>query len=324
MKIFGTLAMAAVILAAGASGASAEQRLAIGATAATSPFYGYFVSVANIVNDTVPEVSAHVTETGATVENLHRIGRGQLDLGLVTTNTMSDAYYGKGKFDGRPVDAKVLWVYFVAPQMTLVREDSGVESFSDLEGKPFHTGLRGSSTEATTDAVLDTLGVSVDPFRAGAADGVNAVKDGRVVGWTASSMGNKFSSTQIDAATFSPLHPVGLSDDEAEKVKTEHPQLAIVDIPAGAAEGVPAFSTWAFGLATAASADLDEETAYRIVKAVMENRSTQTDAMKATGDIDFAQATIGLATSPLHPGAIRYLREQGYEVPERLIAKEDR
>lgn len=304
--------------------ASAETQLAIGATSAKSGFYGYFVAVANVINENVPEVAAKVVETGATIDNLNRMARGQLDLGLVTTNSLADANSGVGKFDGTPIDSKVLWVYYIAPQSTLVRADAGISTFAELEGQKFNPGLRGSSTEATTDAVFETLGVEVDAFRGGSADARDAVKDNRIVGLTSSSMGDKFSSNQIDIHTFSPVVPLSLTDEQAALVAENHPQLTIVDIPEGAAEGVPAYKTWAFALAASASPELDEETAYQIVKAVLENRDPQTDAMGSTGAVDFAQATIDMSSSPLHPGTIRYLREKGYEIPEHLISPEDR
>lgn len=304
--------------------ATAEERLAIGATSATSAFYGYFVSVANIINSKIDGVTAKVVETGATIDNLKRIKRGQLDMGLVTTNALSDAYNGLGKFKGNPVKSKVLWVYFVAPQTTLARVDSGVKDFGDLAGRKFGGGSRGSSTEATMAAVLKTFDIKPDYFKGGGTDLINATKDGQIVGMVSSSMGEAFSSTQIDLYTFGKMLPLSISDEQAAKIRKHHPQLTVVDMPADIIKGSPAYKTWAFALATAASAELSEEMGYRITKAVLENRQPQTDAMKATGAINFARATIEMSTSPLHPGTIRYLRELGLEVPDHLIADEDR
>ena len=161
------LAFTVVAAGFGAASVSAEQQISIGSTSATSPFYGYFVAVSNIINETVPGVSSKVVESGAAIENLKRMGRGQLDMGLITTNALANAYAGKGSFDGNPVPSKLLWVDFTAPQMTLVRRDSDIDMFADLEGRKLHTGMRGSATEATTDAVLATLSISVDAFRGG-------------------------------------------------------------------------------------------------------------------------------------------------------------
>ena len=315
---------AAALMAMVAGPASADQQLAIGATSAASPFYGYFVAVSNIINDHVEGVTSKVVESGAAIENLKRIGRGQLDMGLITTNSLADAYNGAGPFDGAPIESKLLWVYFTAPQMTLVRRDSDIERFSDLDGQRFHTGQRGSSTEATTDMVFATLGVAPDVFRGGSQDANNAFKDNRIVGITGSSMGTSLNAGQIDLNSTIGLKPVGLTFEEADLIRENHPQLSIIDVPEGAGDGIPAFTTWAFALGASVGPGISEEVGYQIVRAVMEHRQPQTDAMRPTGNVDFLTATVQYATSPLHPGAIRYLREQGVEVPNALIAPEDR
>lgn len=297
---------------------SAETRLVVGSTATVSPFYGYFVSISNIINDNMPGYRATTIETGASVENLVRMGRGQLDMGMVTTDLMGDAINGEGKFEGNPVDARLLWVYFNIPQVTLARKDSEINGFQDLDGKSFGPGMRGSATEAATQLVLDLFDVKPKYFHGSAQDQMDAMKNREVVAWTASSMGHKISASQIDVGSFIDLKPLSLTDEEIEIIKANVPQLSIETIPAGAGEGYPEFTTWSMGLGVAAMANMDEDTAYNIVKHVMENRTPQTNAMPRTADFDFIDLTLKFANTPLHPGAIKYFEEQGYEVPANL------
>ena len=58
----------------------ADTRLAFGATNAQSAHYAYFAALANIVSEQ-DGYQASVVETGATVDNLKRMSRGQLDIG---------------------------------------------------------------------------------------------------------------------------------------------------------------------------------------------------------------------------------------------------
>ena len=63
--------------------AQAETRLAFGATNSQSAHYAYFASLAKIINSAYPEAyQASVVETGATVDNLKRMARDQLDFGF--------------------------------------------------------------------------------------------------------------------------------------------------------------------------------------------------------------------------------------------------
>ena len=157
-----------------------DQNLLIGSTSASSSHYGYFVAVGQLVNENAEGISASVVETGATMDNIRRMQRDQIDLGLVTTNTVQHAYAGVEEFEGNAQDLRLLWVYTNAPQNVIVRSDAAVESLEDLSQVRFNPGIRGSATEATTEAAFDTLGLASDFARGSTTDVVDAIKDNRM------------------------------------------------------------------------------------------------------------------------------------------------
>ena len=53
-----------------------------------------------------------------------------------------------------------------------------------------------------------------------------------------------------------------------------------------------------------------------------ENVETVAESYPAIAGMDIARQTVERGQTPLHPGVIRYLRETGHEVPERLIPPE--
>ena len=297
--------------------AEAETRLAFGATNAQSAHYAYFAALANIVSGQ-DGYQASVVETGATVDNLKRMSRGQLDIGLVTTSTLYHAYYGVKGFDGAPVESKLLWAYSLAPQNVIVRQDSGVTSIADLAGQEFGPGQRGSSTEATSLQVMELLGVEPDWVRGTNGELADAIKDRRAIGFIKSAVGTKFDALTTDIATFTPVQVLGISDEQRATIAEELPELSLVDMPGGEMENTGPYQTWGFMIAVSAQPEMDEQTAYDIVKAVMEDMDAQRAGFPAIGDGDLVQLTLDYATTPLHPGAIRYYEEAGYDVPDRL------
>ncbi|MBW5801326.1 TAXI family TRAP transporter solute-binding subunit [Halomonas elongata] len=296
----------------------AEERLLIGSTSSSSSHYSYFVAVNQVINNQVEGVSSSVAETGATVDNLRRLSRDQIDLGLVTTNTGYHAYQGLNDFEGRPIDSRLLWVYTVAPQNVVLRADAGVESMDALEGVRLNPGITGSATESTTEAVMQTLGISPDYVRGSTTDVVDSIKDARIAGYVKSGVGERLDGSTLDIATFTPIEVLSLSDQQVATLQEQMPDVAVVEIPEGAAEDIPAYRTWAFGVAVHAKPGLDEETAYQIVKAVMENPEPQANAFSAVKGADMAKMTLEVGSVPLHPGAAQYFKEQGYEIPEAL------
>ncbi|XWN32582.1 MAG: TAXI family TRAP transporter solute-binding subunit [Devosia sp.] len=320
MKTILTTALAgAVAVALTAGTAGAETRLAFGATNAQSSHYAYFAALAKIINDAYPdEYQASVVETGATVDNLKRMDRGQLDIGLITTSSLFHAYNGKKAFDGRPIESKLLWAYSLAPQNVVVRRDSDVSSIAELAGRKMGPGMRGSSTEATSQDVFALFGVEPDWVRGSNSELASAIKDNRSVGFVKSAVGTSFDALTTDIAAFTPVQVLGLTDEQREMIREKLPELSLVEMPGGDMENSGPYNTWGFMIGVSARPDLDEETAYDIVKAVMENTEAQEAAFPALKGSNLAELTLKYATSPLHPGAIRYYEEAGLTVPDHL------
>lgn len=318
-----------VFLKAGASAASLsmfplvaraqKKRLLIGSTSASSSQYGYFVAISQLINQNVDNLDTSVTETGATMDNLRRMARNQVDFGLVTTNVMHMANAGTGEFEGKPHSGRLLWIYSIAPQNVVVRKDADIHKLPDLNGKKFNSGLKGSASEKTADSVLELLGIKPDIVRGSTGEIVDAIKDGRVLGYVKSGAGLKLDASSKEIAAFTPVTVLSLSDDERSKIVESMPELSIVDVPADAEAEIDAYTTWGFGLGVAAAESMDEDTAYNIVKVVCEDKTRQAAALADVAGVDFAEMTLKYASSPLHPGAVRYFKERGLDVPDRLI-----
>ncbi len=315
------LALCVSSLALGSGSALAQQkRLLIGTTSSSSSHYGYFVAVSQLINKEVANLDTSVVETGATMDNLRRMERRQMDFGLVTTNVIHHANAGTGDFEGKPSKIRLLWIYSIAPQIAVVRKDAGVNTLTELNGKRFNTGLRGSATEKTSDAVLELLGISPDVVRGSTGEIVDAVKDNRAIGYVKSGAGLRIDASTREISTFTPLTALGLDAAQTAKIQEAMPELSIVEVPADPSANLPDFVTWGFGVGAAAAAEMDEQTAYDIVKAIVEDTEVQAAAFGDVAGVDIAEMTVRYAASPLHPGAVRYFRERGLDVPARLIA----
>lgn len=293
--------------------------LLIGSTSASSSHYGYFVSVGQLINKSGADVSATIVETGATIDNIKRIDRGQLDLGLVTTNAVQHALTGTNKFKGHPQDLRLLWVYTIAPQNVVVRSDSGVSSLEGLKGVRFNPGIKGSSTEATTEAVFSTLGLSADFVRGSTTDIVGGIKDNRLAGYVKSGSGKRLDGSTMDIATATDINVLGLTKTQQGTLSAKMPDVSLVNIPAGAGKDIPAYTTWGFGVGVAAPASLGDDDAYAIVKAIFEDKKLQGEAMAAVKGVNLAEMTLEYSTIPLHAGVLRWYKEQGIKVPAHLM-----
>lgn len=299
--------------------AASETRLAFGATNSQSAHYAYFASLAKIVNGAYPDdYQASVVETGATVDNLKRMARYQLDIGLTTTSTLYHANNGVKSFDDNPVESKLLWAYSLAPQNKVVRRDSGITELADLDGQKFGPGMRGSSTEVTSLEVFDLFGITPDWVRGTNGELANAIKDDRSEGFVKSAVGTSFDALTTDIAAFTPLQALGIDDAQEARIREDLPELSIVEMPGGGMENSGSYTVWGFMIGVSARPNMNDQTAYDTTKAVIENMAEQEAAFPSVKGSNLAELTLQYATSPLHPDAIRYYEEIGLTVPEHL------
>ncbi|WP_294610213.1 TAXI family TRAP transporter solute-binding subunit [uncultured Roseovarius sp.] len=308
------------VLTAGlmACGGAYAEDILFGSTSASSSHYGYIVAVGKLINESGAGLNATVVETGATMDNIRRMERGQLDLGIITTNVVQHAVAGTNEFDGKPQDLQMLWVYAPSPQNVIMRADSGIESLDQLNGVRLNPGIKGSATETTTEAVFDVLGIKPEYVRGSTTDIVDAIKDNRLPGYVKSGSPTALDSSTMDLATATEIRVLGVTLEQADKIRANMPDISIVDIAAGVAEGIPAYTIWSFGVGIAAPTRMSEETAYQIVNAVMSDKTAQGNAMASVKGADLAQMTLDYSTVPLHPGAVRWFEENGYSVPDKL------
>ena len=105
---------AATIMVLGAAGSAlGVEKVLLGSTATTSSHYTYTVSAGQAINKTMGDkINVTVVATGGAVDNLARIGRGQLNAGIGTWATFLQAYRGIGKYEGKAKQKiRALWLY---------------------------------------------------------------------------------------------------------------------------------------------------------------------------------------------------------------------
>ncbi|WP_158599080.1 TAXI family TRAP transporter solute-binding subunit [Planococcus salinus] len=300
--------------------------LNLGATSQSSGLYAYMVAIANgVEEETDGKIDMTVVETGASVDNLKRLQQESIDLGLGTESVNVAAMEGKGEWEEAPIpDVRNLFTFLPISQPYTVTEESEVNSISDLDSKTFFPGFTGSATEATTQEILDALGVKPDYFLGGLEDGVNALKDRRAVGMVKTGLGVDPDPTVIEINATLPMKIIGFTEEEKDIIQSEV-GLPFTTIPAGSYPNQEEdVETPVLVMDIFASTRMSEEVAYNIVKAAVETKEAQENAYSGVKGIDYIEATLEFATTPLHVGAIKYFEEIGAEVPEHLIPPENK
>jgi len=111
---------------------------------------------------------------------------------------------------------------------------------------------------------------------------------------------------------------LSFSDQQLEQVNERYALWSRYVIPADTYPNQPEdIQSIAHPNVLAVRADIPDEAVYQITRAIFENLAALQEIHKATREITLENAMIGLG-APLHPGAIRYYREKGLEIPAEL------
>jgi TRAP transporter TAXI family solute receptor len=317
--------IACVSLSLTCPAAAKDARILIGATGAASGHYAYWVAVGEAIKKFAPGISPTVVETGATNDNADRLVRKQIDMGLGNIDTAYNIYYGDGKWKGKPHhEIRWMWTYTKNPMDIVVREDSGVKTIYDLNGKKFCAGARGTGGEKLLQEVFDVLGIKPDYYRGGYSDASNALEDRQIVGLAKWAAGEETGDALITRlATTTKLRWLGISDDDFKKIQKKLIYVLPYRHPPNVYKGqdyeVKCLGTTACCFATS---NLSADVGYRVAKAAYQGRSLQEQAYPSFKKIDMFRVAVQYSSVPLHAGTVKICKELGIEVPKRLIPPE--
>ncbi len=314
-----TIRLTALGLAAALTATPAvAQELSIATGGTGGVYFPYGGGVAEVINRHVDGASGSAEVTGASVENVALVSRGDSDLALALADTVYQAFNGEGAFEGRQVDEirALMSIYPNAVQIVTLA-DSGITSLEDLRGQRVSVGAPGSGTEVSAQTLLAANGITYDDFtpeRLNFNETADALRDGDIAAgfW---SVGPPTSSI-MNLATTRDIAIIPMSDEEIANAIEVEPTFAPYTLRAGMYDGVDEpVQTISTPNVMIAHEDMDEELVYNIVRAIYENVDELIAIHPAANDTT-PEFSIASTPIPFHPGALRYLEEIGMTVQD--------
>lgn len=277
--------------------------------------------------------------TGQTLtRSLMRVAAGQLDSSVVPTPAFRAMQEGVGPYASQGDQARQLAENVRAltglPGSTyhaIAWADSGIESWEDLRGKSVYIGPPAGIASLQITGMIEAAsglveGEDYEGERAPWSIATQSFQDGHYDVLVISAPVGQQSLNELSLQRSIRILgiPEAVLDTPEWDAYTERAGMTFTTIPADTYEGQVNADE---GLLTASNVmflavheDMDEGVAYRYTKAYREN----IEAMKASNALLRAAETedpfLGV-NAPLHPGALRYYREQGVEVPESLLTE---
>lgn len=316
MNLLGGLTAAAMMFG-GAASAADQQFISIGTGGVTGVYYPTGGAICRLVNRERKEhgIRCAVESTGGSVYNINTIKAGELEFGVAQSDWQHHAYNGTSKFSDNPFpEVRAMFSVHPEPFTLIVRGDSGIDSFEGLKGKRVNVGNPGSGQRATTEVVMAAYGMTMDDFALATE-------------YKGSEMAKQICDDNIDAMIYTIGHPaaaikeasstcdvklVSVTGPAIDKLIADNPYYRVATIPGGMYAGTDGdTTTFGVGATMVTSANVSDDVAYVVAKAVLSNLDDFRNLHPAFANLEAAQMVKDGLSAPLHPGAIRAYKELG-------------
>jgi TRAP transporter TAXI family solute receptor len=258
--------------------------------------------------------------TQGTDQNILLIDSGDAQLGFVTTGTALQAWNGSGAWThGKQLRSmRALFPMYDTPLHFLALKSSGIGSIQDMADKRVGAGPQGGTAGTYAQKIFDTLGIST-VVRFGAWSTLSTQIRSGLLDALVGAAGIPFPVVaELDRTGDIRFVPLGA--DEIAELRKAMPELSSSVVPA---VSYPSLKTdyktiglYNFGVG---SKDLPDDLVYAIVTAFYANHDRMVKAVPAARES--VVGNLGRNTFiPYHPGAVRYYREIGVEIPADLVA----
>ena len=295
------------------------QNISIATGGTGGVYYPLGGGMAAMLSKYVPGIQATAEVTGGSVANLQLIGTGKPYLGMTMADATLDAYKGDDKFKGKPVPVRTLLIMYPNRMHVVTIEGTGINSMKDLKGKRVSTGSGGSATEVMAFRVIEAAGLDKDKDlkreRLGVAESVNAIKDRKIDAffW----VGGLPTAAVTDLAN-TPGVKIKLVDhaQAVAAMNKKYGNLYVTDvISKDIYRGMDKDNKIAtVNNLLVAHQNMDDKTAYSIVRAVFDHKDDLVRTHKEAENIKLENQKKDASPVPWHPGAVKYFAEKGIKV----------
>lgn len=279
---------------------------------------------ANLVSENLDDITIEVAAGGAATVHAIEVGRGNLDLSMITpilyTLMQGGQRMYKSQADAPEVSRNVqLLTWFPGgPHHFAVRAESDILTLDDLEGASTFMGPQGGGAYNTAVGWVE------------ATTGLQAGKDYNTIKATWQTGFQAFLDGKIDVYAVGCIDPCPqfIQFSETENVRFLAPESvegeavtkfmgkyrAPEDIPTGIYKNQKnetpiASQGTTYGIAV--RSDIDEDTVYKMTKAFWDNVENITSDAPWAQSLNVKDAALKLGDITVHPGAARYYKEVG-------------
>ena len=253
-------------------------------------------------------------------QNIILVQRREVELGMVTMGVALQAWNGQGDWTqgNRFRDIRALFPMYDTPFHGIALRSSGITGHAQLAGRSVGVGPRGGTPGTYYPLILNELGARPSAIRYGSASDMAGQLQDRLLDAFVFASGvpvPAFSEIEVQAD----VNYLDFTEEEVRKLTEKFPELAAGTLPVGTyrKQERPLRIVGMYNFAIG-HRSLPDDLVYEITKAVLGQNARLRQAIAAASETLAANWTKNTFL-PFHPGAARYLREAGQQIPDNLV-----
>ncbi len=322
------------LIAVAAAPARADTTYILATATTGGTYYPVGIAMATVTKTRLaPEhgVSLSAISSAGSAENIRLLRENEAQFALLQGIYSAWAYGGEGPLErqGAMADLRSVTAVWSNVEHFIVRarhaETGTMADLAGLQGRSLAIGNRSSGAEQTGRHILTALGLDPDGFSLvyrGYGPSADALANGTVDAVNIPAGIPVSAVTRAFATAGTGLRLLSFTDAELAQVNRAYPLWSREVIPAGTYPNQPEpVASIGHPNVLAVRADVAEEDVYQITRILYENLGLLGSIHAATRSMGPDTALRGL-TVPLHPGAARYFREAGIDIPAALLAED--
>lgn len=312
--------IAAAITLTAATALAQPKTMTLGTASVGGTYFVYGGVVAKILTDKTG-IQVSTQQTQGPNQNVILVEDGKIELGMTTMGIALQAWTGTGDWTkGKKYEAiRALFPMYDTPLQCVALKKSGITSFKQLDGKTVGVGPRAGTPGTYLPLIFDALGMKATIRNGQGAD-----------------MGSQLGDGILDAFCFGAGLPIPIfsqldaekevvfftwTDAERDAIRKKMPEFSDTVIPKGTYKSMAAdqktIGLYNFAIANKSMSD---DVAYLVTKTILENNAAMVQGHAAASETIAANAKANTFL-PFHPGAVRYYKEKGIQLPAATMPK---
>ena len=312
---------------------AAEERSYLLATATTGgTYYPVGVAISTLTKVKLQpkhKIGMSAINSAGSGENIKLLRDNEVQFAILQGLFGYYAWNGKGPLenDGPQKELRsVTMLWQNVEHFTILADKAKTGTIADLEnlkGERMALGAKNSGTIGSNKFLLGNLGLDAEKdfelVYGGYGPSADALQNGQISGLGIPGGAPTGAITRVMAAMGDKIQILDFTDEQAKKADGGFELYTRYVIKSGTYPGqAKDINTIAQPNFLAVRADVDEEAVYMITKTIYENLPFLNAIHKATSVMALEKALAGLPM-PLHPGAAKYFKEAGLDIPARLM-----